>query len=444
MITRKLRSPTFCLDHAPHYSSTWGWVEGKTAITLTSLRPEDLPVLVVAPKRVAENVWEEERDLWRPDLSLCVATGGPEPRADALASDADIVVIGRDNIADALPMAKKWTTFVCDELSSFKTHDSNRSRVALKISKVIPRFIGLTGTPAPNGLLDLWHQVKLIDGGERLGTGITKYRHRYFTAGWSLPNGVVTYWDIRPGAAHRIHELVSDICLSMTSEGRVDLPEKIINRVEVPLNAKAKRVYKEMKKEYVVTQEILGAVHTASNAAVLSGKLRQVSAGFLYHDDNDLFSPEQERYERFSLEKIKALQEIIDGTGAPVLVFYQFEAERDAILANIKGPIATLDDEDAIKRWNRGETPVLIAHPKSAGHGLNLQYGGSAVVWTSPTWDLEEWDQGNKRLHRQGQRNNVVIHVLVSPGTLDGGMLDVLEGKTSVQGALMDHLESPI
>ena len=415
---------------------------GKTAATLRSLRPEDLPVLVVAPKRVATDVWPLETQVWRPDLTLSRATEGPAQRQQALRADTDIVVIGRDVIADAVPLAKRFKTFVLDELSSFKSNTAGRSRAALKIANVTPKVVGLTGTPSPNGLLDLWHQMKILDGGARLGKNKGGYQSRYFTPGWQLPNGVVTSWDIRPGADKRIHALIDDICLSMSSDGRIELPPLTLNKVSVPLVGPAKTLYKEFQKTLVADMEVLGGeVHTAGSAAILSSKLSQVTAGFMYVDDADL---RDGQYDVVHRAKIDALIEILDGTGNPVLVFYRYKAEKEMIMAALKGRAHTIDEKDSIVRWNRGELPVLLAHPASAGHGLNLQHGGSTIVWTSLTWSLEEWEQGNKRLHRQGQKDPVIIHTLVSPGTVDEAIVARLTEKKTVQQALMDHLESPL
>lgn len=414
---------------------------GKTAIVLSSLRPEDLPALVVAPKRVAEEVWPEERSLWRPDLTMALAAGGPEKRAEALQRDVDVTVIGRDNLRDAVPHAKRYRTFILDELSSFKSHSAARSRAALKISKVVPRVIGLTGTPAPNGLLDLWHQLKIIDLGERLNTSVTAYRNRYFTPGRQLANGVITEWHIRSGADKRIHALIDDICLSMGTEGRVELPPITYTAVKVPLPASAMKVYKQFKETLVADLDLIGGeIHTAANAAVLASKLSQITAGFMYVDDADL---RDGQYDVLHKEKIKALEEIVEGTGNPILVFYRFKAEKDFLLQTFPQAVE-INQKDAIKRWNRREVPMLIAHPQSAGHGLNLQHGGSTIVWTSMTWSLEEWEQANKRLHRSGQKDPVIIITLISPGTVDGAILERLQTKKSVQDALLDHLESPL
>ena len=425
------------------FFSTWGFDLGKTAITLTALTPDHLPALVTAPKRVTENVWAEENALWRPDLRIAIAAGTPANRARALRSGADVVVIGRDNLHDALAHTDRFTTFALDELSGFKSRASRRwksARTFLRESKV-PYVWGLTGTPSPNGLLDLWAQMFLLDGGERLGRTLGAYRSHYFTPGRQLSNGVITEWILREGADVRIHALLEDICLSMTSEGRVDLPPVTFNDVVVPLTPQTRALYRTMKDDLVVNLDILGGqVHTAANAAILTSKLSQISAGMLYTDEF-----ESRAYTVIHHEKTRAVQEIVEGTGSPVLVFYHFRAEREMLTAAMPDLVHSIDEPDAVARWNRGEIPVLLAHPQSAGHGLNLQKGpGHTIVWTTLPWSLEEWEQGNKRLLRQGQAHPVVIHTLMSPHTIDPLIRDALAGKTSVQDALLAHLESPL
>ena len=417
---------------------------GKTAISLCALTEVNLPALVVAPKRVAENVWTEEVETWRPDLTIRVAAGRPQDRLEALESDADIVVIGRDNIADAVPFARKFKTLILDELSGFKSRGSTRWKLAKKISVHSEYLWGLTGSPTPNGLLDLWSQLFLIDGGKRLGRTLTEYRTRYFYAGRSLSNGVVTEWILRPGAEEKIYSLIEDVCISMESEGRVDLPPTTFNEVSVPLSSDIMRMYKKLKRELIVDLKELvgGEIHTASNAAILSGKMSQFTSGFLYVDDADLRGG---KYDVIHREKIKATREIVDGTGSPVLVFYRFRAELEALLKEFGTSAHTTEEPSLQKRWNNGEFPVLLAHPASAGHGLNLQTGpGRTIVWQTLPWSLEEWKQGNRRIARPGQKNPVIIHTLTSPGTIDPYIKQRLTEKESVEQALLDHLESPL
>lgn len=395
---------------------------------------------MVAPKRVTEHVWRQEADLWRPDLKVRVAVGRPAQRREELDSPADVHCLGRDNLADALEFPGRWRTLILDESSGFKTARSVRFKTARKLVKHVDTVWELTGTPSPNGLLDLWSQVFLLDGGARLGKTFTTYRSRYFTPGPQLASGVITRWDARPGAAHRIHRLLEDLCLSMSALGRVDLPPVTFNEVVVPLPAQALSVYQRLRRDLVVNLAMLGGeVHTAANAAVLSSKLAQVSAGFLYVDDADLRGG---AYTTLHHEKMAALQEIVDGTGSPVLVFYRFRAEAERIRAALPGLVHGINEPGAVDRWNAGELPVLAAHPASIGHGLNLQAGGHTIVWTSLPWALEEWLQSNGRLARQGQQHPVVIHTLVAPGTIDSSIASALIDKTSVEDALLAHLES--
>lgn len=422
---------------------------GKTATVLSALTPDHLPALVIAPKRVAEKVWLAEAAKWRPDLTVAVAAGRPDARRAALTSGADIVALGRDNIRDALSVPSPWRTVVLDELSGFKTRSSVRWKAAATLlwgaqtsaraQQRIPHIWGLTGTPSPNGLGDLWAQLWLLDAGNRLGTTLTEFRNRFTYPGRQLPSGVVTEWVIRPGADEKIHRLVSDICISMKSEGLLDLPPVTHNRVDVDLPNSAMAVYRRMKDDLVADMSLLGGeVHTAANAAVLTNKLSQISAGFLYVDDADLRAGAHTDIHR---EKMRALEEIIEGTGSPVLVFYRYAVERERILAAF--PQAhDLDAPGVLEQWDKGEIPIMLAHPASAGHGLNLQHGGHTIVWTSLTWSLEEWDQANKRLARQGQQHPVVIHSLMARKTVDGAILERLTTKASVQSALLQHLES--
>jgi SNF2 family DNA or RNA helicase len=415
---------------------------GKTAVTLRSLTPLHLPALVIAPKRVAENVWETETKIWRPDLTIAIASGSVSQRGKALNSGADIVVIGRDNIRDVLPFAARFKTIVLDEMSGFKNRSSMRWKVAKKLAPRATYVWGLTGTPAPNGLIDLWSQIYLLDGGERLGSALTHYRARYFSAGRQLANGVIIDWHLRPEAEENIHKLLSDICLSMDSDEYLDLPPVTFNQVVVPMAPSTRKVYNEMRDTLVSSLETFGGeVHTAANAAVLSSKLRQISAGFMYVDDNDL--REESAYDIIHTDKVKALGEIIESAaGSPLLVFYSFKAEKDMITAAFPNLVHTLDEKNWKTKWDNGEIPILLAHPASAGHGLNLQHGGHTIVWCSLPWSLEEWEQGNKRVARQGQQYPVVIHMLMSPDSVDEAIRARLQDKTTVQDALLAHLQS--
>ncbi len=421
---------------------------GKTASVLSALKARHLPVLVVAPKRVAETVWHEEGAIWRPDLKVVRAIGTPKKRQEALEDrTADVIVIGRDNMAAALPFARFFNTLVLDELSGFKNRKTNRWKAAARLAWAnpklgvpeIPVVWGLTGTPSPNGLMDLWAEIFLLDGGDRLEDTLTKYRTRYFYPERVLPTGIVAKWGLRGGSAPKIHQSLTDLCLSMNAERLLkDLPPMSFNRVQVPLPASVLRVYNDLREDMVA--QVGGSVVTAASAAVVYNKLAQVTAGFLYLDDD---ADDPARYvQELHDAKLDALEEIVDGTGSPVLVFYRYQAEKDAILKRLKDQAHTLDEPDAVNRWNAGELPVVLAHPASAGHGLNLQKGpGHTAVWTTLPWSLEEWSQANRRLARQGQAAPVIVHTLEAPESVDGYVFDALAGKASTERALMDHLE---
>ena len=405
---------------------------GKTAIAATALTADHLPALVIAPKRVAEHTWPAELDIWRPDLTYAVASYSPARRTAALNSGADVVTISRDSLK-ALPTKHPFRTVIVDELSSFKNRQSQRWSIARRVTKDVPHVWGLTGTPAPNSLLDLWPQMFIIDRGATLGTSITQFRHRWFSEGARLPSGVILEWNLRPGADKAIYDLLKPSVLSMLGETHLELPPVTYNRLSAVLPPAALAQIKAFKADLVLAVNTLGTF-TAENAAVLSGKMRQMSSGFLYHDQSEEFA-------LIHTVKTDLVEEIIDGTGgSPVLVFYQYKAEAELILQRFPGA-RTINSPGVIEDWNAGNVPVLLAHPDSAGHGLNLQAGGHTIVWLSLPWSSEQWKQGNARLVRQGQRHPVVVHTLESPGTVDKHVRRVLAGKVNAQQALMDYLE---
>lgn len=405
---------------------------------------EHLPALVSAPVRVARSVWPAETSIWRSDLKVVVAEGKDREAALAGEIPADIVVISREQLEHAVPHAGRFKTFIMDELSSFKNQKSNRFKKARAITKETPHVWGLTGTPAPNGLLDLWPQMFLLDRGEALGSHVSKFRARYFTEGARLPSGVITRWDIRPGAAAQIHRQLEPIALSMGTEGRVKLPPVTFNDVLVELPPRVRTMYKRLKEDLVTDLTDLGmddaSMISASNAAVLSGRLAQVVSGFVYPDPDERLVDE-EAYTVLHSEKLKAVDEIIESaSGSPVMIAYRFRAELDRLkerYPEAREPDTAKDIDD----WNAGRIPILLVHPASAGHGLNLQHGGHILVWHTLPWSLEEYQQTNKRLARSGQKLPVTIHHLLSPSTVDMSVKDALKGKTSVQDALLHHLD---
>lgn len=438
---------------------------GKTAASLSALEPWHLPVLVVGPKRVAEEVWEVEKDLWRPDLTLAVAKGSPARRAEILASDCDILVVSQDNLRDVEKVDRDtpFRTLILDELSGYKNRSSVRWKTARSIIKRhgVPHVWGLTGTPAPNGYLNLWAQVALLDEGARLGKNITTYRSRYFSPGRQLPNGVIIEWNLREEAEAHIKAKIQDICLAMESEGRVKIPDVTVNFVPVELPAPARKAYRTLAEDLVVDlRDVFGGeIHSAGDAATLSTRLSQMTAGFVYEDprfeDTGEFGEDglpilthvnPGCHTVLHTAKVDACREIIESphTGG-VLVLYRFIAERDMLLRGLEGlGVTCVDEPNSIRRWNAGEIPVLLAHPASVGHGLNLQRGGHTCVWTSLPWDLELWEQANKRLARQGQTDPVVIHVLLANKSIDHLVLRSLRDKEYTQHDLLAFLESPV
>lgn len=407
---------------------------GKTLSVLHSLTAEHLPVLVVAPKQVAEHVWPQETARWRPDLSVALAAGTPAKRAEAIQRKADITVVSRDNLQSVQSTRgkAKFRTIVLDESQSFKARSSARWKAARKLTKTADHVWALTGTPAGNGLMDLWAQVYLIDNGQRLGETLSSFRQRYFRPALILPNGVVAKWELKKGADEAIYKAIADVCLHIPLVN-LDLPDLVINSVPVSMPPSAHRLYDQLKNDMVADLDMLGTTMTVPSAAVLSSKLSQITAGTLYGEQPD--DPEVELHGA----KLDELGEIIDQTDGGVLVFFRFRSEALRVLARFPQTVP-VTAKGAIEAWNRGEIPVMLAHPASAGHGLNLQFGGSTIVWTSLSWSAEEWLQANARLHRQGQANRVMVHVLGVPGTIDDHVFQVVQGKVTVQQALLDAL----
>lgn len=402
---------------------------GKTASSLQALTPDHLPALVIAPKRVAEHVWPTEVPKWRPDLTIAVAAGSPAKRAKALASGADVVSIGRENVKDVKP--RQFKTIIIDELSGYKNRGSARWKMTRKLTDKAEYVWGLTGTPSPNGLMDLWAQLFLLDKGQSLGKTLTGFRSRYFTPAARIANGIVTKWEPHPETKEKIEELIAPICLSMRAVDHLDLPPVTFNPVTIPLPPAAQKIYDRMAATLVA--EIGPNTYTAANAAILTNRLAQITAGFLYAD------PDEPGDETSTLhtEKVSAALEIIEGTGSPVLISYRFLWEKEALLEGIPGA-RLVDEPGVIDEWNEGKVPVMLAHPASAGHGLNLQHGGHTIIWASmPNWDLELWEQFNARLARQGQANPVVVHMLLVPDSVDEAIRARLIDKASLQDSIM-------
>lgn len=420
---------------------------GKTACALTALEERHLPALVVAPKKVAEHVWPQEQVKWRPDLSTVLAAGPAAQRLDALRNPGAITAIGRDNIKDLNELTGRrawpWRTIIIDELSSFKSQGTRfKTMERHRWNRPHVRHIwGLTGTPATNGYLDLWSQIYLLDGGQRLYDKITKYRTRYFQAVEFSEYGHVTKWAPKPGAEDAIKERLADICLSMSGKDYLDLPDVIDSQVPVYLPPAAMNVYRRMEEDLAVELEEVfgGQSHTADNAAILTQKLTQLSAGFIYPDDREDGSPAS----IIHTAKQDELQAIAEGTGDNLLVAYAYQEERDIIMKRF--PYARhVDEKGVIPAWDRGEVKMLIAHPAGAGHGLNLQHGGHTIVWATQPWDLELYQQFNGRLQRQGQQHPVIVHHLMGQGTIDRRIYKRLQAKETKQEDLLSYFASPI
>ena len=417
---------------------------GKTVTTLTAVTEllhnyfSIHKVLVIAPKRVAEDTWSRETEKWEHTKYLKVSKvlGPQKDRKAALEAKADLYIINRENVDWLVQYyGKDWPfdMVVIDELSSFKSPSAKRFKQLRKVRPFIKRIVGLTGTPAPNSLIDLWPQVYLLDRGERLGTTITGYRNQYFNPGRRDPYKFIVYTrEPKDGAEEAIHERIGDICISMKAKDYLQLPERIDNVISVQLSPKERELYKRLERDKLLEFDVQDVV--ANNAAGLIGKLLQLSNGEIYDDEGDTVHIHD--------RKLDALEEVIEESqGQPILLFYSYKHDRDRILERFKFA-EELNQEDSISRWNKGEIPLLIAHPASAGHGLNLQDGGHIIVWFGLTWSLELYQQANARLDRQGQKNSVIVHHLLVEDSADEQVLKVLQGKEQGQDALLEAVKA--
>lgn len=419
---------------------------GKTSITLTAINSlmydmfEVSKVLVIAPKRVAEDTWTTEAGKWDhlQHLRISRVLGNQRERLAALAADADVYVVNRENVVWLVGQCRKTWPFdmiVVDELSSFKSNQAKRFKALKQVRPLASRFVGLTGTPAPNGLLDLWPQMYLIDRGERLGKNITGYRNRYFYPGKS--NGFVVYsYEPKPGAEEAIQQKISDICISMKAEDYLHMPELIVNDIPVYMDQRETDRYRELEREKLMAVD--GEQITALNAAAVYNKLLQMANGSVYTDDNTVVD--------IHSKKLEALAEILDtSNGQPVLVFYNFRHDYERLVSAFKEyKPRTLKGQTDIRDWNDGKIPLLLAQPASMGHGLNLQAGGHIIVWYGLNWSLELYQQANARLNRQGQKHVVIIHRLIAKDTVDEEVIKRLESKDVTQDSLLDALKARI
>lgn len=412
---------------------------GKTVITLTALWDLVLDsfdigrVLVIAPKRVAENVWVQEIEKWEhlTGLTAVRVLGSEQDRRSALNTPAFLYIINRENVT-WLVKNRRWDfdMVVIDELSSFKSHQAQRFKAMRKVRPLVTRIVGLTATPAPNSLMDLWSEMCLLDMGQRLGRYIGGYRERFFVP--DKRNREIVYsYKPREGAEDKIYELISDICISMKAKDHLQMPELMTNRVTVSMSPKEREVYDRLRRDMVT--ELNGEELDAVNAASLSSKLQQMASGAVYGSDHQTVV--------LHSRKLDALEDLIEAAnGKPLLVAYWFHHEHDRL--HERFACRDINTAEDIAAWCAGEIPVGLIHPASAGHGLNLQSGGSTLVWFSLTWSLELYEQLNDRLWRQGQEHTVVIHHIISDGTIDEDIMSALARKDVGQNALRDAVRA--
>ena len=416
---------------------------GKTSITLTALL--DLlfdsfiahRVLVIAPLRVARDTWPAEIEKWDhlKLLTYSVAVGTEKERKAALQRPADIYIINRENVQWLIEQSGipfDFDTVIIDELSSFKNHQSKRFKALMKVRPRVKRIIGLTGTPSANGLMDLWAEFKVLDMGERLGRFIGMYRNNYFTP--DKRNGQIIYsYKLLPGAEDAIYRRISDITISMKASDHLKMPQLVMNTVSVDLSDDEREHYEELKATLVL--QLPEAEITAANAASLSGKLLQMANGAIYGDDGHPIHIHD--------RKLDALEDLLEGAnGKSVLVAYWFKHDLERIKSRFN--VREIKTSSDIRDWNDGNIPVAVIHPASAGHGLNLQSGGSTLIWFGLTWSLELYQQTNARLWRQGQSETVVIHHIITEGTVDNRVLKVLQSKEKTQDSLINAVKAEL
>nr|WP_242003494.1 DEAD/DEAH box helicase [Culicoidibacter larvae] len=396
-------------------------------------------VLIIAPLRVAKNTWTDEINKWdHLDFTVSKIIGTVKERQAAIRKKADLYIINRENVTWLVnELGQDWDfdMVVIDELSSFKSAKSQRFKSLRKVRPLSKRVVGLTGTPAPNGLLDLWPQIYLLDRGEALGKTITGYRERYFTP--IKQNGHIVYkWGLRPDADKAIHKKIEPLCISMEAVDWLDMPERIDNYIRIDLPDKTMQQYKEFERNQIL--QVDNADIVALAAAAARNKLLQFANGAVYDDEKNVIDIHD--------EKLKALEEIIEeAQGQPVMVFYNYQHDLMKLRKYFdKMEPCTLDSDDDIARWNNGDIQLLLVHPASMGHGLNLQSGGNIIVWFGLNWSLELYQQANARLWRQGQKETVIINHIVAKDTIDEDVLTALENKDINQQQLIEAVKKRI
>lgn len=419
---------------------------GKSVITLTAIQQlmedylEIRKVLIVAPKSVARNTWPAELRKWDhlKGLRYSLVMGTAAQRKKAIDADADIYIVNRENLTwmvnycDLELVSWPYNCVVLDESSSFKNPQARRYKSIRRMRWKIYRLIELTGTPSPNGLMDLWSQIELLDAGQRLGRTLTTYRTRYFNPG--RHNGHVVYeWRPKVGAREQITEAISDICLSMRAEDYLEMPDLIRAGMDIALTPEEMKGYAEFEKQQLL--EIDGEEIEAVTAAALTNKLLQYTGGAVYDSEHD--------WHEVGRTKLEVLSELVEAAGEPVLVFYAYQHELARITEELKeyDPVTFTGEPEILEAWNRGEIRVLVCHPASVAYGLNMQSGGHIIVWYTTTWNLELYQQANARLYRQGQGRPVMLYHLTALGTVDERVMDALSGKTTIQDYLMNRIK---
>lgn len=441
----------YCIDRIVRDSAVGLFLDmglGKTAITLSAVselkygRFQIRKVLIIAPKKVAEATWQREAAKWENlrHLRFSTVLGSTQKRIKALLTPADIYIINRENVTWLVDYYQNNWPFdmvVIDESSSFKNHAAKRFKSLKSIRPHISRIVELTGTPSPKGLMDLWSQLYLLDGGERLGKYFTHFRERYFDPGRRGYDRIYDY-DPKDGAAEAVLKQISDICISMRASDYLQLPDCIVHDIPVELDTKAKKAYDELERRMVL-QLPDGDIDVAS-AAALSGKLQQLANGAVYDENHGVHEIHGCKIEAF-MELIEQLH------GQHALVFYNFKHDKDRILkALAKSGLRVREFTGAKEEvdWNAGKIDILLAHPASTAYGLNLQDGGHHIIWFGLNWSLELYQQANKRLHRQGQQKPVIIHQLVCRGTRDDDLVDALSWKDQAQNYVLESLKARI
>ena len=401
--------------------------------------------MVIAPKKVAEGTWTREADKWDHTKMLRVSPvlGSQAKRIKALNTPADLYIVNRENVVwlvDYYRNAWPFDMVVVDESSSFKSHSAKRFKALASVGDHIERLVELTGTPSPNGLDDLWAQIFLLDGGERLGKRYTWFRERYFQPDKRGADGMVYSYEAKPGSEEGILEKISDICISMKAEDYLQLPDITYHEIPVEMDPKARKAYTDLEREMVLQLPEDEDDISVTSAAALSNKLLQLANGAIYDEDRNVHEIHNCKIEAF-MELIESLQ------GKPALVFYNYQHDRTRILKALEKTglrvreLKTPQDEDD---WNARKIDTLLTHPASSAYGLNLQQGGNHVIWFGLTWNYELYTQANKRLHRQGQTDKVIIHHLVCTGTRDEDVMQALQRKDDVQNWVMESLKARI